>query len=40
MLMSWQPLPHPNPPPPEGRGLIGTFAITSIYSGLEFSESA
>ena len=38
MMISWQPSPHPrirygassNPPPPEGRGLIGTFAIGSI----------
>ena len=29
MLISWQPPPHPNPPPPGGRGFIGTFAITS-----------
>jgi hypothetical protein len=29
MLMSWTP-PHSNPPPPGGRGFIGTFAITTF----------
>jgi hypothetical protein len=29
MMISWQPSPHPNPPPPGGRELIGTFAIGS-----------
>jgi hypothetical protein len=32
MLISWKPPPHPNPPPPGGRGFIGTFAITSIFN--------
>jgi len=32
MLISWKPSPHPNSPPPGGRGFIGTFAITSIFN--------
>ena len=31
ILISWQHPPHPNPPPPGGRGLIGAYAITALF---------
>jgi hypothetical protein len=29
--ISWQHPPHPNPPPPGGRGLISAYLITALF---------